>query len=105
PRQGHIPSLKSAGVAKRLAAAREELDATEHAGELSQRAAELANHGTMFGDDELKWPVRRRFHVGWPLLRSLGVGLAQEIAHTASRTLGWYDVAPVGVRRGQTTAV
>jgi B12-binding domain/radical SAM domain protein len=94
-RYGLIDEPTFAGVAKRLSAAREALDATEHAGELSQRAAELANHGTMFGDDELKWPVRHRFHVGLPLLRSLGVGLAQEIAHTASRLVGRYDVAPV----------
>ncbi|HUL74937.1 MAG TPA: TIGR04190 family B12-binding domain/radical SAM domain protein [Vicinamibacterales bacterium] len=97
---GLIDEATFAGVTRRLAAAREALQATEQAGELSRRAAELANHGTMFGDDELKWPVRQRFHVGWPLVRSLGIGLAQEIAHTAARVVGRYDVAPVGVRTG-----
>jgi hypothetical protein len=48
----------------------------------------------MFGDDELKWPVRQRFRVGTTLLRSLAAGLALECRHTAARLAGRYDVAP-----------
>ena len=94
-RYGLIDDATFAGVARRLSAAREALTTTEHAGQLSQRAAELANHGTMFGDNELKWPVRHRFHFGWALARNLGIGLAQEVVHTAARLVGRYDVAPV----------
>ena len=94
-RYGLIDDATFAGVAMRLSAARDALTTTDHAGELSQRAAELANHGTMFGDNELKWPVRHRFHFGWALARTLGIGLAQEVVHTAARLVGRYDVAPV----------
>jgi hypothetical protein len=57
-------------------------------------AAELANHRTMFGDDELKWPVRRRFRIGTTLVRSLAAGLTHEVRHTLARVAGRYDVAP-----------
>jgi B12-binding domain/radical SAM domain protein len=57
-------------------------------------AAELANHRTMFGDDELKWPVQQRFRVGTTLIRSLAAGLGLELRHTAARLAGRYDVAP-----------
>jgi len=53
----------------------------------------MANHGTMFGDDELKWPVGHRFQIGPALLRSLAAGFAQEIGHTAARMVGRYDTA------------
>jgi len=62
--------------------------------ELGATAAELANHRIMFGDDELKWPVRHRFRVGTTLLRGLATGLALELHHTAARLVGRYDVAP-----------
>ncbi len=99
-RYGLIDAATFDGVARRLSAAREALTTTEHRGELSQRAAELVNHGTMFGDNELKWPVRHRFHFGWTLARNLGIGLAQEVMHTAARLVGRYDVAPVVGHRG-----
>jgi hypothetical protein len=62
--------------------------------EVSGPVAELANCRTMFGDDELKWPVKRRFRVGTTLLRNLAAGLALEFRHTAARLVGHYDVAP-----------
>jgi B12-binding domain/radical SAM domain protein len=66
--------------------------------ELAAPAAELANHRIMFGDDELKWPVRQRFRVGATLLRNLAAGLALELHHTAARLVGRYDVAPAPTR-------
>ena len=64
-------------------------------GDLNGPAAELAgNHRTMFGDDELKWPVHHRFRVGTTLVRGLAAGLALEFRHTAARLVGRYDVAP-----------
>jgi B12-binding domain/radical SAM domain protein len=66
--------------------------------ELGAAAAELANHRIMFGDDELKWPVRQRFRVGATLLRNLAAGLALEFRHTAARLVGRYDVAPAAMR-------
>jgi hypothetical protein len=48
----------------------------------------------MFGDDELKWPVRHGFRIGSTLLRSLAAGLALEVRHTAARLVGRFDVAP-----------
>jgi hypothetical protein len=70
------------------------------AGHVSHAALELANHGTMFGDDELKWPIRHGLRVGGTLLRSLSIGLFEEIAHTVARLLGHYDGAALeGPRR------
>ena len=66
--------------------------------ELGAAAAEIANHRIMFGDDELKWPVRQRFRVGATLLRNLAAGLALEFRHTAARLVGRYDVAPAPMR-------
>jgi B12-binding domain/radical SAM domain protein len=63
--------------------------------DVSEAAAALAHHRTMFGDDELKWPVRQRFRVGATLLRGLAAGLFIECGHTAARLVGRYDVAPV----------
>jgi B12-binding domain/radical SAM domain protein len=65
--------------------------------ELGTAAADLANHRIMFGDDELKWPVRQRFRVGATLLRNLAAGLALEFRHTAARLVGRYDVAPAAM--------
>jgi hypothetical protein len=48
----------------------------------------------MFGDDELKWPMKHGFRVGTTLLRSLAAGLALEFRHTAARLVDRYDVAP-----------
>lgn len=62
--------------------------------DVSGPAAELANHRTMFGDDELKWPMQHGFRVGTTLLRSLAAGVVLELPHTAARLVGRYDVAP-----------
>lgn len=82
-----------AAVQFRLKIAREIVDD----GDLNGPAADLANHRTMFSDDELKWPAQHRFRVGTTLLRSLAAGLALEFRHTAARLVGRYDVAPATV--------
>jgi B12-binding domain/radical SAM domain protein len=69
--------------------------------DLSGAAAELANHRTMFGDDELKWPVKQRFRIGATLLRHLAGGLAVECGHTVARLIGRYDVAPASLPRAR----
>ncbi len=71
----------------------------EDGAEAVQPPAELANHRTMFGDDELKWPLDHRFRIGATLLRSLAGGLLQEFGHTAARLVNRYDVAPYAVPR------
>ena len=52
---------------------------------------ELANRGTMFGRDEMKWPVGQRFRIGSALLKNLIAGLAEEVVHTAARARGRLD--------------
>jgi B12-binding domain/radical SAM domain protein len=86
-------------VRLRLTMAREIIATPRQTDDAAGPAAELANHRTMFGDDELKWPVKHRFRVGWTLLRNLAGGLALELGHTASRLAGRYDVAPFESRR------
>ena len=51
----------------RLTIARYLVDQQGAGDDLSVPAAELANHRTMFGDDELKWPVRHGFRIGTTL--------------------------------------
>jgi B12-binding domain/radical SAM domain protein len=80
------------GVAARLRVARDLLDRSGTVAP-SHAALELANHGTMFGDDELRWPVGHRFRVGATLIRSLAASLGEEILHTAARLAGRYDTA------------
>jgi len=89
-----IDDATFSGVEMRLRAARDLLANGAGADALSHAAFALANHGTMFGDDELKWPVEQRFKVGTLLLRGLAEGLVQELRHTAARLMGRYDVAP-----------
>jgi B12-binding domain/radical SAM domain protein len=93
-RHGLVDDRTFEDVRFRLAIARQII---AHAGDdaADDLAAEIANHRTMFGDDELKWPVRQRFRIGTTLLRSLAGGLALECWHTAARLAGRYDVAPV----------
>lgn len=67
--------------------------ALRQGGTWNARRIDLANHATMFGDDELKSPPARRFEVGPAMLWTLLRGLAQEIGHTAARLSGRYDVA------------
>jgi B12-binding domain/radical SAM domain protein len=91
-RHGLIDAATADGVTSRLHIARELLSMSA-AAPPSHAAVEMANHGTMFGDDELKWPVGHRFRIGPALLRSLAAGLGQEIVHTAARMVGRYDTA------------
>ena len=96
-RHGLIDAATADGVASRLRVARELLDTAGQAIPPSHAAVEMANHGTMFGDDELKWPVGHRFRIGSTLLRSLAAGLGQELVHTAARMVGRYDTAALRV--------
>ena len=81
------------GVSARLQAARQLLAEAGQTHQFTHAALELANHGTMFGDDELKWPVRHAFRVGGTLMRYLLMGLVHETGHTAARLAGRYDGA------------
>ena len=62
---------------------------------LDPRRMKLANRGTMFDSDELKWPGRRSFRAGFTLLAILLKGLVVEAHHTSARLLGHYDTAPI----------
>ena len=99
-RRGLVDDRTFEDVRLRLAVARQIVEGADEEA-LSTAAAELANHRTMFGDDELKWPVQQRFRVGTTLLRSLAAGLALECRHTVARLAGRYDVAPA--RAGSAT--
>ena len=92
---GLIDEKTFAGVADRLEVARQVLHEN---GPWDARRIDLANHATMFGDDELKAPLHQRFRVGATLLRSLAKGLALELGHTAARLAGRYDVAVIPAR-------
>jgi len=92
-RRGLIDHRTFTDVQFRLSVARQ-IVANPSDDTLSGPAAELANHRTMFGDDELKWPVKQRFRIGATLLRGLAAGLALEFGHTAARLVGRYDVSP-----------
>jgi B12-binding domain/radical SAM domain protein len=81
-------------VRSRLNVARQIVTSSDLADALAGPAADLSTHRTMFGDDELKWPLHHRFRVGTTLLTSLAAGLAVEIGHAAARLVGRYDVAP-----------
>jgi B12-binding domain/radical SAM domain protein len=102
-RHGLIDARTHAGVTERLRAARRIL-ATGGTGGVSHAALELANHGTMFGDDELKWPVRHAFRISGTLLKNLSVGLFEEVAHTAARLFGNYDSAALNGPRCENNA-
>jgi hypothetical protein len=93
---GLIDETTYAGVESRLSAARALLERDADVSSAAGHAAlELANHGTMFGDDELKWPVRRHFRIGAALVRGLASGLISEIGHTAARLVGHFDSAAI----------
>jgi hypothetical protein len=91
-RYGLIDDRTFDDVRHRLNVAQQMQDAV--ASDAARAAAELSSHRTMFGDDELKWPVEHRFRMGATLLRNLAQGLALELCHTAARLVGRYDVAP-----------
>ncbi len=59
-----------------------------------QKRLRFANGSTLSGDDEMKWPLSRRFHLGATLARGLAAGLGNEVRHTAARLGGKYDTAP-----------
>jgi hypothetical protein len=80
-----ISDATYAGVADRLRIARARRRADDYS---------VADHGTMFGDDELKWPIHHRFRVGAMLLKHLALGLVEEIGRTVARLNGRYDNAP-----------
>jgi B12-binding domain/radical SAM domain protein len=92
---GLIDGKTFADVADHLAVARQVL---QESGPWDARRIDLANHATMFGDDELKSPLHLGFRVGATLLRSLAAGLALELGHTAARLAGRYDTAIIPAR-------
>jgi B12-binding domain/radical SAM domain protein len=108
-RYGLIDERTHASVALRLGLARRILEETERIEDLSEDERqqqfasmkpmiELANHASMFGDDELKAPVGYGFRLGLLLVKNLATGLIIEIGHAAARLAGRFDVAPA-VRR------
>jgi B12-binding domain/radical SAM domain protein len=99
-RHGLIDETTFAEVDFRLNVARLVLTESERQGEMTAEAHErldryirLANQATMFGNDELKAPVRHRFRGGTAIAASLARGLLTEISHTVARLAGRYDVA------------
>src|SRR5581483_6207736 len=97
-RYGLIDERTFEEVQFRLTIARHLVASGDDDENLAGAAAELANHRTMFGDDELKWPLEHRFRVGTTLIRSLSGGFFHELWHTAARLFGRYDVAPARCR-------
>jgi B12-binding domain/radical SAM domain protein len=92
---GLIDEKTFADVADHLAVARQVL---QESGPWDARRIDLANHATMFGDDELKSPLHLGFRIGATLVRSLAAGLALELGHTAARLAGRYDTAIIPAR-------
>jgi B12-binding domain/radical SAM domain protein len=82
-------------VNKRLQIARELLTKTRRPWNMSRDELDLANRGTMFGPDEMKWPVAHGFRIGSALLKNLAAGFAEEVVHTAARVAGRYDTQVV----------
>ena len=93
-RYGLIDDRTYETVQFRLMMARRIVARDDGDADLAAAAAELAHHRTMFGDDELKWPLHHRFRVGRTLLLGLASGLVQETWRTAARMMGRYDGAP-----------
>lgn len=100
-RYGLIDEPTFAEVAAHLSIARLVLAESERNGaktpetqEQLNRYIQIANQATMFGNDELKSPVRHRFRIGSAMARNLALGLLAEIGHAAARVFGRYDVAP-----------
>ena len=94
-RYGVIDDRTHDGVKGRLAVARQAL---LEDGPWDARRIDLANHATMFGDDELKSPLPGRFHVSPALLWTLATGLGLEVVRTAARLAGRYDDAVIPAR-------
>jgi len=107
---GLIDAKTYSTVAHRLATARAVLDEIDRTMKLPEEAQlealaairtqiEAANGPALLGEDELKWPLSQRFHVGGTLARGLAGGLLREFRHTAARAAGQYDQAPFTGRR------
>jgi hypothetical protein len=102
---GLIDAKTYSTVSHRLATAQAVLDEIDRTARLPEDAQlealaairthiEAANGQALLGDDELKWPLSQRFHVGGTLARGLARGLLREIRHTVARAAGQYDQAP-----------
>jgi B12-binding domain/radical SAM domain protein len=102
---GLIDATTYSTVAHRLATARALLDEIDRTTRLPEKAKSqalaairsnivAANGPALLGEDELKWPLSQRFHVGGALARGLARGLLREFRHTAARAAGHYDQAP-----------
>ena len=94
-RYGLIDEPTHTGVEYRLGVAKQAL---QEEGPFDAQRIDLANHATMFGEDELKSPLHQRFRVGTAVLRNLAAGLAFELGHTVARLAGRYDVAIIPAR-------
>jgi B12-binding domain/radical SAM domain protein len=78
-------------------------DAQAEALAMIHKQIRTANGTALLGEDELKWPLSQRFHVGGTLARGLARGLIREFVHTAARMMGRYDESPFTGERLQPT--
>jgi hypothetical protein len=109
-RHGLIDAATFNSVGFRLRTAESVLADLDHAaalppekrGEAHRRIRErvrMTNGSTLCGEDEMRWPLTHRFHLGATLARGLAAGLGKEVTHTFARLRGQYDTAPyTGVR-------
>ncbi|MFC2176827.1 TIGR04190 family B12-binding domain/radical SAM domain protein [Actinomycetota bacterium] len=75
------------------------LDKRDEAHRQIRERVQKTNGSTLCGEDEMKWPLSQRFHLGATLARGLAAGLGNEVAHTIARLRGQYDASPYsGVR-------
>jgi hypothetical protein len=99
-------------VAHRLSTARALLEEIDRAARLPEDAQvralaairtqiETANGTALLGENELKWPLSQRFHVGGALAKGLARALVRELKHSAARAAGHYDHAPFDGERQQ----
>jgi B12-binding domain/radical SAM domain protein len=113
---GLIDAETYSRVSHRLTTARAVLDEIDRTARLPEDAQlealaairthiETANGQALLGEDELKWPLSQRFHVGGTLARALARGLLREFRHTAARAAGQYDQAPFTGERLQPVSV
>jgi hypothetical protein len=109
---GLIDAATYSTVTHRLATAQALLSEIESVGALPEDAqaqalkmireqTTTANETALLGEDELKWPLSQRFHVGGTLARSLARGLTRELRNTIARMSGRYDVSPFAGERLQ----
>lgn len=104
-RHGMIDAATYADVAHRLSAAESVLADVDQAATLPEdkrgevysqihERVRAANGSTLCGEDEMKWPLSQRFHLGATLTKGLASGLGNEVRHTIARLRGSYDTAP-----------